>query len=113
PTAAAAVLAVLKHLNPAETTAAVLGGTGPVGQRVVRLLALAGVAVRVGSRKVDKAKGVCQAIAEAVPGARLSPHAAASPADVALALTSAQVVVAAGAPGACLLPAEVRRACKT
>jgi methylenetetrahydrofolate/methylenetetrahydromethanopterin dehydrogenase (NADP+) len=112
-TAAAAVLAVLKHLNPSETTAAVLGATGPVGQRVVRLLAREGIAVRVGSRQLEKAKSVCQAVAAAVPGARLSPHVAASPADVALALTSAQVVVAAGAPGACLLPAEVRRACKS
>ncbi len=112
-TAAAAVLAVLKHLNPTETTATVLGATGPVGQRVVRLLARAGAAVRVGSRRPEKAKEVCESIAEVVPGARLSPHATASPADVALALNSAQVVIAAGAPGACLLPAEVRRASKT
>jgi hypothetical protein len=112
-TAAAAVLAVLNHLDPAETTATVLGATGPVGQRVARLLARAGAAVRVGSRQLDKAEKTCRAIAQAVPGARLSPHATASPADVALALNSAAVVVAAGAPGACLLPAEVRRACKT
>ncbi len=112
-TAAAAVLAMLKHVKPAETTAAVLGATGPVGQRVVRLLARAGAAVRVGSRRLEKAKDACQSIAAAVPGARLTPHATASPADVALALNSAQVVIAAGAPGACLLPAEVRRASKT
>jgi len=112
-TAAAAVLAVLKHVNPAETTATVLGATGPVGQRVVRLLAGAGAAVRVGSRRIDRAKDVCPVVAAAVPGAKLSPHVTASPADVALALSTSQVVVAAGPPGACLLPAEVRRASKT
>jgi hypothetical protein len=112
-TAAAAVLAVLKNLGPSQATAAVLGATGPVGQRVVRLLARAGAAVRVGSRRLEKAKEVCESVAAAVPGARLSAHGTASPADVALALNSAHVVIAAGAPGACLLPAEVRRASKS
>ena len=42
-TAAAAVLAVEKHVAPAGATALVLGGTGPVGQRVGRLLARATV----------------------------------------------------------------------
>src|SRR5438874_7231710 len=38
-TAAAAVHAAVKHLEPARTRALILGGTGPVGQRVARLLA--------------------------------------------------------------------------
>jgi hypothetical protein len=112
-TAAAAVLAVLKHASARETTATVLGATGPVGQRVARLLAREGATVRVASRSLDRAQSVCEKIAAAVPGARLSAHAAASPAETALALTGAQVVIAAGAVGVPLLPAEVRRACAT
>ncbi|MFO0925782.1 MAG: hypothetical protein U0736_01945 [Gemmataceae bacterium] len=38
-TAAAAVRARARHLDLAKTQALVLGGTGPVGQRVGRLLA--------------------------------------------------------------------------
>ncbi len=54
-TAAAAVVAARKHLpfGP-ETTATILGGTGPVGQRVVRMLAQEGVEVRVASRRISR-----------------------------------------------------------
>jgi len=50
-TAAAAVVAARRHVpfGP-ETTATILGGTGPVGQRVVRMLAQEGVEVRVASK---------------------------------------------------------------
>ncbi len=41
-TAAAAVRAAVRHLTLAGAKALVLGGTGPVGQRVARLLARAG-----------------------------------------------------------------------
>jgi hypothetical protein len=111
-TAAAAVLALLKHLPPAQTTATVLGATGSVGQRVVRLLARSGVSVRVASRSLHRAKGICQQISAAVSGAKLSPHSTDTPAETALALTGAQAVISAGAVGASLLPAEVRRASK-
>ena len=65
-TAAAAVLAAQKHLDPSATTALVLGGTGPVGQRVARLLAGQGASVRVGSRTADRARLACEAIAAKV-----------------------------------------------
>ncbi|MBI3467656.1 MAG: hypothetical protein HY000_32000 [Planctomycetes bacterium] len=54
-TAAAAVLSAGKHLDLSTATSLVLGGTGPVGQRAVRLLARAGATVRVGSRSRDRA----------------------------------------------------------
>src|SRR6476646_9285329 len=44
-TAAAAVRAAAKHLDLSSTRALVLGGTGPVGQRVGRLLARQGAQV--------------------------------------------------------------------
>src|SRR5438128_3107144 len=51
-TAAAAVRAAARHLNLAQAPALVLGGTGPVGQRVARLLARQGADVRVASRQL-------------------------------------------------------------
>src|SRR5947199_1372504 len=54
-TAAAAVRAAARHLDLKDVKALVLGGTGPVGQRVARLLARHGAEVRVGSRQESKA----------------------------------------------------------
>ena len=109
-TAAAAVLAVLRHIDAAASTVTVLGATGPVGQRVVRLLAGEGVAVRVGSRSEVRAAGVCDSVRTMVPEARLSAHATATPADTAVAMSGAAAVVSAGAIGVTLLPGEVLRA---
>ena len=53
-TAAAAVLAAGRHLDLAETNALVLAATGPVGQRVVRLLAAAGATVKAASRSLER-----------------------------------------------------------
>src|SRR5208283_2649706 len=50
-TAAAAVLLAARHVDLATARALVLGGTGPVGQRVALLLAGQGAEVRVGSRQ--------------------------------------------------------------
>src|SRR5438045_3892988 len=50
-TAAAAVRAAARHVGLRGVPALVLGGTGPVGQRVARLLARQGAEVRVGSRQ--------------------------------------------------------------
>src|SRR5205085_2436334 len=58
-TAAAAVHAAVKHLAPTSLRALVLGGTGPVGQRVARLLAALGAEVRVASRQQSRAAAVC------------------------------------------------------
>src|ERR1700681_728935 len=57
-TAAAAVRAAAKILHLQGLAALVLGGTGPVGQRVSRLLAWEGAEVRVGSRQQARAAGV-------------------------------------------------------
>src|SRR5213082_2723866 len=61
-TAAAAVRAASRHLPLRDVAALVLGGTGPVGQRVARLLAGEGAHVRVGSRQRSRATPVCEAI---------------------------------------------------
>ena len=109
-TAAAAVLAVEKHVTLAGATALVLGGTGPVGQRVAQLLGKMGAQVRVGSRESSKGDQVRARLAELVPDATFVTVATGSRDLLQAALDGASVVVSAGAPGALLLPAEIRRA---
>jgi hypothetical protein len=108
-TAAAAVLAAAKHVPLGESRALVLGSTGPVGRRLVQLLAAEGAEVRAASRQLDRARAVCEAVAAKVPAARLSAWSTATPDQTAAALEGCQAVIAAGAPGVTLLPAEVRR----
>jgi hypothetical protein len=107
-TAVAAVRAAAQHLNLPDTQALVLGGTGPVGQRVARLLAREGARVRIGSRQFDRAQGVADLIRQAVPTARVEPVATARSADAAPALADCQLVVAAGAAGVVVLPQAIR-----
>ena len=112
-TAAAAVRAAAKHLDLSHARALVLGGTGPVGQRVARLLAHEGAHVRIASRQVDRAEAVCAAIRAKVPDAKLQAVSASSSGDGARALEDRDLVIAAGAAGIVLLPAKLRLACKT
>ena len=113
-TAAAAVVAALRHLvsggQPAR--AVVLGGTGPVGQRVGRLLARKGLQVTLGSRSLERAEAAARSIAEQVPGANVravSAHGTVTPGSpLAAVLANADLVVAAGAAGAMLLDATGR-----
>lgn len=112
-TAAAAVRAAARHLDLKGTPALVLGATGPVGQRVVRLLARQGAQVRVGSRQQVRSAAVCEAIRARVPGAAVEPVATASTQELAAALAGRTLVIAAGAAGAVLLPRAARAACPT
>ena len=112
-TAAAAVLAVEKHAELSGATALVLGGTGPVGQRVARLLARAGANVRIGSREQQKAEAVRARLLEQIPQSSLIAVATGTPASLQSALDGTSVVVAAGGAGAMLLPADARRAARS
>jgi hypothetical protein len=105
-TAAAAVLAIRDGLGGAfeGVRVAVLGGTGPVGSRVGRLLAGLGASVSLGSRSLDRAKAAAQAISDRTG----KPIDAFDSADLVKGLAGAAVVVAAGAAGALLLPKSVR-----
>ncbi len=108
-TAAAAVLAAARHVNLADAEALVLAGTGPVGQRVARLLALGGANVRVASRSKEKAESVCRRLRDQNHEAQVTGWSTASPAETAEALRGASVVIAAGAAGVELLPEETLR----
>jgi hypothetical protein len=112
-TAAAAARAAARHLDLKDAPALVLGGTGPVGQRVVRLLARQGAEVRIGSRQAARAEAACRSIGQQVPGAKLSACAAGTGDELKKALDGRSVVIAAGAAGAVLLPKPVRLACSS
>ena len=99
-TAAAAVLCSEKHVSLTSTTALVLGATGPVGQRVVRLLARRGAIVRAGSRSIDRARAVCESVGSQIEEAQLVPTEAGDQEQITAALADAQLVIAAGAAGA-------------
>ncbi len=111
-TAAAAVRAAGKHVNLNQTESLVLGGTGPVGQRVARLLAKHGGHVRIGSREIARAEAVAAKIRADIPHAKVQAVSVASSADAPKALDGRELVVAAGAPGAVLLPKKVRDTAK-
>lgn len=111
-TAAAAVRAAARHLDLAKTRALVLGGTGPVGQRVGRLLAGQGAHVLLASRQLPRAAAAVEAIKARVSGAKIEPVAVAGTDDLTPIVGDRTLIVAAGAAGVVLLPAAVRPACK-
>src|SRR5206468_279792 len=98
-TAAAAVRAAGRHIDLSSAKSLVLAGTGPVGQRVARLLVKAGGHVRLGSRQKDRAEAVCAVIRSHVPGAKIEAVSVSSSADGPQALGDRNLVVAAGAAG--------------
>ncbi len=104
-TAAAAVRCAGRHLDLTGARSLVLGGTGPVGQRVALLLARLGGVVRVGSRQHDKAAQVCDRIVQRAADARLEPVGVANEQELKSALDGVNLVVAAGAAGVRLVPA--------
>ncbi len=112
-TAAAAVLAAAKHLDLKGSTATVLGGTGPVGERAARLLAHQGATVRLGSRSLDRAQEVARRISAQVATAKLQAVQCSSATDAAAAIDGAPIVIAAGAAGIELLSAEARCSTKS
>jgi hypothetical protein len=103
-TAAAAVLAVRRHVPLAGAIVTVLAATGPVGRRVVRLLASEGARVRVASRKLTHAEATCDKVSRRAPGAELTPWVNDSPMAAATAIDGAQAVISCGPPGIEMLP---------
>ena len=110
-TAAAAVRAAGRHVEFAKTRAVVLGGTGPVGQRVALLLAREGAEVRLGSRQRDRAESACAAIKAKYPQAVVEPAATGKDAELKEAMAGRTLVIAAGAAGIVLLPKALRAQC--
>ena len=104
-TAAAAVLAAGKHLDYSDTTALILGGTGPVGQRAAQLLAKRGANVIVASRSEERAQTTCDTIAGTVDGAQLKALSLKDHKQLEEASRETNLIIAAGAAGVKLIPA--------
>jgi methylenetetrahydrofolate/methylenetetrahydromethanopterin dehydrogenase (NADP+) len=109
-TAAAAVLAALQsHGGSLDgVSVAIPAATGPVGQRVARLLCRLGATVAVGSRSVDRATTLAETLHQTT-GGTVTPFAASNTDDLAKALHDSAIIVSAGAAGVTLLPASVWR----
>ena len=103
-TAAAAVLAAARHMELAGSQATVLAATGPVGLRAARLLAGAGVTVRIASRSRERAADACRRLAKHAPADRFEPHATGEAGGLEKALEGSQLLIAAGAAGVELVP---------
>ena len=112
-TAAATVLKATQHLVLAETTAVVLGGTGPVGCRVVQLLLSEGATVRLASRSLERSQATCGMLSKVVDTRKLTPHESQTEAGIAGACHHAELVVAAGAAKAQLISSSQLRAIPT
>ena len=110
-TAAAAVLAAARHVPLAGAKALVLAATGPVGRRVVRLLAREGAIVRAASRDMERALQACHEVSQHMPDAQLEAIETSTPATIAAALEGTEIVISAGAPGVQLLSTDERGSC--
>lgn len=107
-TAAATVARIRSVADVAGRKAVVLAGTGPVGKRIATLLAMARANVTICSRDSARARAASQVASER---AGITVHSAEfCSTEAPAALEGAQVIVAAGSPGICLLPERVWRA---
>jgi methylenetetrahydrofolate/methylenetetrahydromethanopterin dehydrogenase (NADP+) len=107
-TAAAAVLCAQNEMDLGGKNITILGGTGPVGQRIARLIGGAASttklpsSIRLGSRSLEKSKGVCDSLTE-LTGFQFSPSETSSHDSTRESVHDADVVFAAGAAGIELL----------
>jgi hypothetical protein len=108
-TASAAVVSASRHVQLVQSTALVMAGTGPVGQRIARLLAAHGTSVLLASRSLDRAARVCDSVSQVVSGANLKPVAPATDDELSNLLDGVDLVFCAGAAGVRLLPETVWR----
>ncbi len=98
-TAAAAVVSAAKHVDLAKARTLVLGGTGPVGRRVARLLASEGALVQLSSRSQSRAEQVCNEISQHLTSPQITPLGINDGSTVESALEGCEVVIACGAAG--------------
>jgi hypothetical protein len=107
-TAAAAVLAALQASGGSLEGARVmaLAATGPVGQRIARLLGRVGASVAIGSRDLDRATALASRL-ELQTGGKVFPFDMTRPDHIKRELEAASIVINAGATGVGLLPAAL------
>ena len=106
-TASAAVVAAARHIDLRSSQALVLGGTGPVGQRVAQLLAHDGAHVTISSRSAERAKQACKEVQEKLDGTpQLCGIASEQLHSDSFILQQQQIIIACGAAGVELLSKE-------
>jgi hypothetical protein len=107
-TAAAAVRTVLQRQSLNNATVLVLGGTGPVGQRVAYLAAQLGAAeVRIASRQLARAQEIVERLRARLPSALIVAGETASEDGLRQAVQGCQVIIGSGAAGVRILPRTV------
>jgi methylenetetrahydrofolate/methylenetetrahydromethanopterin dehydrogenase (NADP+) len=108
-TAVAAVLCAARHIDLSQTRAVVLGGTGPVGQRVARLLLAQGAQVLLASRHQERARQACDLVLTRVDASRaanLQPLATSDQTAFEACLADCTAIFSCGAAGVTLLNEE-------
>lgn len=108
-TAAAAVLCAARHLPATQMKALVLGGTGPVGMRVARLLLRQGAEVLLTSRERARAETACKSLAARIGSTadgKLTAVGLSEASELESALSQATVIFSCGAAGVELVSEE-------
>jgi hypothetical protein len=106
-TAAAAVISASKHLELEGSTALVLAATGPVGQRVSKILANEKCTVYLSSRSLDRSQEcVDQLLGQGILANRLIAISSADQIWTDKAIRESQVVFGCGAAGVRLMTSE-------
>ena len=106
-TAAAAVISASRHLELEGSTALVLAATGPVGQRVAKILANEKCTVYLSSRSLERSQEcVDQLLGQGIPTNRLIAISSADQIWTDKAIRGSQVVFGCGAAGVRLMTSE-------
>lgn len=106
-TAAAAVLSASRHLPIADSTSLVMAATGPVGQRVCKILASAKGKVFVASRDLDRSReSIIQIVQSGIDETRLIPLNSNDRDALMFAIEQSDMVYGCGAAGVRLLTHE-------
>ncbi len=98
-TAAAVAISAARHLDMVNSHALILGGTGPVGQRIALLLASAGAKVAIASRSISRANDAVGEIQKFYSDANVYAIAEHTDAGLLSRNRSFHLIVAAGAAG--------------
>ncbi|MFZ4080824.1 MAG: NAD(P)-dependent methylenetetrahydromethanopterin dehydrogenase [Pirellula sp.] len=106
-TAAAAVISASRHLELEGSTALVLAATGPVGQRVAKILANEKCTVYLSSRSLERSQEcVDQLLGQGIPANRLIAISSVDSTWTEKAIRESQVVFGCGAAGVRLMTSE-------
>jgi len=111
-TAAAAVLSASRHVKLEGSTAMVLAATGPVGQRICRILANEKCKVYISSRTMERSQEVFDKLLQyGCDPARLVAISTSDEAWVAKSMQESEMVFACGAAGVRLMTGEQLQRC--